>query len=164
MKKRYPLEQLVEIKKRRLDEAERLLKERREGLKKEKEKQIKLEEVRNKIGQHRADKIQQLRDELDRESSTDKITLMRDYLKVVNAELEQKEKKVQDQIKEVEKAEERVEEARKNMVKKHYDIEKLKIHRTEWSKEIKALTEYEEGLETDEMGTVIHNLRKREGK
>ena len=39
MKPKYPLEQLILIKQRRLEEAERILKEKKEALEKEKEKQ-----------------------------------------------------------------------------------------------------------------------------
>lgn len=160
MKHKYPLEQLVRIKQRRLDEAERVLKEKKEELEKEKEKQKELEAKRDETYRHRMDKMTQLRDELDKGTTTDKIEIMRDYIKVVEDELKQKEKKVEDQIKEVEKAAERVEEARKDMVKKQHDVEKLKTHHKEWKKEMKALMEYEEGVESDELGTVMHTSKK----
>lgn len=160
MKTKYPLEQLVRIKQRRLDEAERVLKEKKAELEKEKEKQTKLEGERDKTYNHRADKMKQFRDELDKGTTTDKIKIMRDYIKVVEDELKQKEKKVQDQVKEVQKAAERVEEARKDMVKKQHDVEKLKTHRKEWEKEMKALMEYEESIESDEIGTVMHTSKK----
>ena len=146
MKTKYPLEQLVRIKQRRLDEAERVLKEKKAELDKEKEKQTKLEGERDKTYNHRADKMKQFRDELDKGTTTDKIKIMRDYIKVVEDELKQKEKKV--------------EEARKDMVKKQHDVEKLKTHRKEWEKEMKALMEYEESIESDEIGTVMHTSKK----
>ena len=160
MKHKYPLEQLVQIKQRRLDKAERVLKEKKDRLNKEKETQKKLEDSRNETFKHHSDKLQQLRDELDRGTTTDKIETMREYIKVVDTELKEKEKKVQDQLKIVTKAEEEVEVARKDMVKKQHDVEKLKTHRKEWEKEIKIMVAYEEGLESDEIGTVIHTSKK----
>ena len=142
MKEKYPLEQIVLIKQRRLDEAERFLKAKKEELENEKTKQKTLEEERDKTSNHRDDKIQQLREKLDQGTTTDKIEIMRDYIKVVEEELKQKEVKVQNQIKEVDKAKERVEEARKDMIKKQHDVEKLNTHRKEWTKEMKVMMEY----------------------
>lgn len=160
MKQEYPLEQLVRIKKRRLEEAERVLKEKKEQLEKEKEKQKELEEERNKTFRHREDKMKQLRETLDKGTTTDKIEVMREYLKVVDEELKQKEKKVQDQLKVVKEAEEAVEAARKDMLQKQQDVEKLKMHRKEWDKEMKQEIERQEGIETDELGTAMHTSKK----
>ena len=160
MKETYPLEQLAMIKQRRLEEAERVLKEKKEQLEKEKEKQKELEEDRNTTFKHRAAKLKQLRDKLDAGTTSDKIEMMRDYIKVVDEELKQKEKKVQDQTKVVEEAVEAVEAARKDMVKKQHDVEKLKIHRKEWAKEMRVIEVYEEGVENDDLGTAMHTTKK----
>ncbi len=163
MKDNYPLAQLVRIKKKRLEEAERLLKQRKEELKKEEEKQRQLEEIRDKTLQHQQAKIAQLRAELDKGTTTAKIESMRDYIKVVDEELQQKEKKVQDQIKEVEKAKERVDEARKDLLKKEQDVEKLEMHKKEWKEEDRLLRAQKEGVETDELGNAMHGQRKNKG-
>ena len=164
IKTKYPLKQLIRIKQRRLDAAQRLLQEKKEELQKEQKKYKELEEDRDVTLQHRTNKLQQLREELDKGCTTDKIEIMRSYLKVVEEELKQKEKRVEDQKKEVEEAEKRVEEARKDMIKKQYDIEKINTHYEEWKKEEKALIEYEEGIENDELGTAMHNLKKYKKK
>ena len=93
-------------------------------------------------------------------TTSDKIEMMRDYIKVVDEELKQKEKKVQDQIKVVEEAVEAVEAARKDMVKKQHDVEKLKMHRKEWEKEMRVIEVYEEGVENDDLGTAMHSTKK----
>ncbi len=160
MKEKYPLEQLAMIKKRRLEEAERVLKKKKEQLEKEKDKQKELEEDRNTTFKHRAAKLKQLRDKLDEGTTSDKIELMRDYIKVVDEELKQKEKKVQDQIKVVEEADQAVEEARKDMVQKQHDVEKLKMHHKEWEKEMRVIEVYEEGAENDDLGTAMHTTKK----
>ena len=46
------------------------------------------------------------------------------------------------------------------MLKKQQDIEKLKLHRKEWDKEMKTIEVYEEGLENDELGTAMHTSKK----
>jgi len=160
MKIEYPLENLVRIKNRRLEEAEKVLKQKKEELKKEQSKQEKLEEERNKTYAHKQDKLKQLRDTLDEGTTSDKIKIMKRYLSTVDEELKQKEKKVQDQIKQVELAKVKVEEALKDLYKKQQDVEKLKMHRKEWEKEQKAEMEAEEAKETDELGSAMHSIRK----
>lgn len=153
MGKKYPLEQLAFIKKKKLEEAERILREKKDKLEKEEEKLHKVEEERNKVKNHKKDKLEQLRKGLDEGIRTDKIEQMRQYLKVVVENLKQKEKKVDDQKKEVHKAEEEVDRARKNMVKKQQDVEKLKEHEKAWTREMLTEFEKEEEKESDEIAS-----------
>jgi hypothetical protein len=106
-------------------------------------------------------KLNQLRAEMDKGAGATKITQMRHYLKVVDEQLKQKQQKVKDQEKAVEAAQKAVEVAREDYYKKQKDVEKLKIHRKEWDKEMKDLMEHKEGLETDEMGSSMHTIKKR---
>ena len=57
MNPKYPLNQLVRIKKRRLEEAERTLKQKRKELEKEIEKQKQAEKVRDESKNHKEDKL-----------------------------------------------------------------------------------------------------------
>ena len=161
MNPKYPLIQLVRIKKRRLEEAERILKQKRKELEKEIEKQKQAEKVRDESKNHKEDKLNQLRAKLDSGTTSDKVKVMKDYLQVVDEELQEKEKKVEGQIQEVKKSREKVEAARQDFLKKQQDVEKLFMHYEEWKKEIYTLAQQEEGLETDEIGSVMHNLKKR---
>ncbi|MEM7174883.1 MAG: type III secretion T3S chaperone [Chlamydiota bacterium] len=160
MKPKYPLEQLITIKKRRIETAEKALKKRKEKLKEEQEKEQKLTKERDKTYQHRKDKMTQLREGLDSGVNTNKIKQMKTYLKIVEEELKEKEKAVEEQTKEVKKAEEQVEIARKELIKKQRDLEKINMHRKEWEKETRALLEHQASLEIDELGTAVHTLRK----
>lgn len=156
----YPLEQLYLIKKKRLDEAERFLKECKENLEKEKQKLTKVEAERDTVKDHKKDKLNQLRETLDKGTTSNKIEEMKNYLKEVDTQLLAKEKKVKDQKSQVVQAEKQVEDARKDMLKKQQDIEKIDIHRNEWEKEIRYLQKQEEAKETDEIGSALHNRRK----
>ena len=98
---------------------------------------------------------------MDEGSPADKIVEMRQYLKIVDEKLQMKEKKVQDQHKQVHAAEQQVEIARVDLIKKQQDLEKMHTHRKEWEKEMKAEEVREEGIETDEMGSVLHARQKR---
>ena len=160
----YPLEYLVRIKDKRLEEAERILKEKKEELEKELEKQKTLQQQRDETKHHKQDKLNQLRATLDEGTTSDKIEIMKNYIKTVDEELKQKERKVQEQIKKVQEAEKKVEEARIDFLKKQQDVEKLKTHRKEWEKEMKLLGEIEEAKETDELGSSIHSVRKHKSK
>ncbi|MBY0529677.1 MAG: type III secretion T3S chaperone [Rhabdochlamydiaceae bacterium] len=158
---RYPLEQLAIIKQKKLDEAEKALKEKKLALIKEEEKLKEVEKERDLVKDHRFAKLTQLREELDAGTTTDKIQQMKAYLKVVDEKLKVKDQKVKDQEKKVEQAKVAVETARLDFLKKQQDVEKLRLHREEWEKEMKALLEQKEAIETDEMGSVIHFRQKR---
>ncbi len=160
-KGKYPLEQLSFIKQKKLDEAEKVLKEKKLALIKEKEKLSQVEKERDKVKEHRIAKLTQLREELDQGTTTDKIQQMKYYLKVVDEKLAVHEQKVREQVKKVELAEAAVETARQDYLKKHQDVEKLRLHKQEWEKEMKAILEQKETVETDEMGSVSHARQKR---
>lgn len=158
---KYPLHELVVIKQKKLDEAERILREKKELLAKEEKKLLEVEKERNTVKEHKNDKLQQLRDTLDAGSTSDKIQQMKSYLKVVEEQLRQKELKVKEQQKVVDAALKAVELARSDMLKKQQDVEKLKTHRTEWEKEMRAAEEYKETMETEEMGSALYKTKKK---
>lgn len=161
---KYPLEQLAIIKQKKLDEAERLLKEKKEILQKEEEKLATVEAERDKTKAHKIAKLTQLREELDSGSTSDKIQQMKQYLKIVDEQLHQKELRVTEQKKRVAEAEKQVEIARQNLLKRQHDVEKLNIHRKEWEAENRLALEREEAIEVDETGTVRHVRRQQEEK
>jgi flagellar biosynthesis chaperone FliJ len=163
-KPEYPLQQLEVIKKKKLEESERILKEKKEALAKEEEKLAAVQKERDKVYEHRMAKLKQLREKLDEGTTTDKIQQMKQYLKVVDEDLRMKDKKVADQKKQVENAQNLVEAARLDMLKKQQDVEKLQIHRKEWSKEVRKEMERVEGNELDELGSAMHTLKKRKKK
>ncbi len=164
MAPRYPLEQIKQIKDKRLQEAEKILKEKKEALLKEEEKLREAEHDRDETRRHREAKLQQFREKLDEGTTTDKIQQMKYYLKVVEEKLKVKEVKVQEQQKQVVLAEAAVEAARQELVKKQRDVEKLDIHRKEWDKEVKAALEHKETVEGDEMGAQLHERTRRQKK
>lgn len=158
---KYPLEQIVAIKKRRLEEAEKVLAEKKALLEKELAKLKTLKEQRDEVKQHKEAKLQQLREKLDAGTTTDKIQQMKHYFKLVEEKLKQEELKVKEQEKQVDIAEKQVEAARQDLFKKQKDIEKLKIHHKEWSAELQDWIEQRDSVETDEMGNAMHSMKKR---
>ncbi|MBS0620225.1 MAG: flagellar FliJ family protein [Verrucomicrobia bacterium] len=156
----YPLEQIGTIKQKKLDEAERLLRDKKKALEKEEEKLKIVEKERDEVKNHRHAKLTQLRASMDEGAPPTKIQQMRAYLKVVDEKLKLKEQKVKEQQKAVEAALKQVEIARADMLKKQQDVEKIKMHREEWDKEIRAIEVQKEGTETDEIGSVLHHRKK----
>ena len=67
-----------------------------------------------------------------------------------------------DQQKQVKLAEDHVTAARKEMLKKQQDVEKLNIHKEEWKKQIHYEILYKEGLESEEIGTSKYLSLKKE--
>ncbi|MCH9614297.1 MAG: hypothetical protein SP1CHLAM54_17450 [Chlamydiia bacterium] len=163
-KEKYPLEQLVLIKKRRLEEAEKALKEAKERLENEKEALKKVEEERDKTKLHREDKLSELRNKMDEGESTDKIIAMKEYLKTVDVELVKKEEAVKAQEVKVKEAEAEVEVARQNMLRKQSELEKMNMHRKDWEKEMRIEERRAEAIESDELGSAMHSKKKREEK
>lgn len=161
-KKEYPLEQLVLIKKRRLEEAEKALKEARDALEREKEALKKVEAERDKTKQHREDKLSELRTKMDEGEASDKIIAMKEYLKTVDVELVKKEEAVKVQEEKVKQAETAVEKARENMIQKQTDLEKLTLHRKDWEKEAKLEERRADAATSDELGSAMHSKKKRE--
>ena len=104
----YPLQQLMEIKKNRFDQAVKTLEEKKAILEKAYEKLYDLTQERDKVAQHRMAKLTQLRGALDEGTTTDKIQQMKTYLKIVEEKLAEKTKKVVDQQKQVDLAQKQV--------------------------------------------------------
>ena len=160
---RYPLEQVALIKAKRLEEAERVLQEKKALLAKEEEQLAIVEKEKEKVKIHKEAKLAQLRQELDTAGSTTlKIQQMKHYLKDVDEKLKVREAKVKEQQKKVDNANLAVDAARKDMLQKQQDVEKINIHRKEWEKEKKVYLEHLEAIETDELGTTSHIRQKRE--
>src|ERR1700679_3899739 len=95
----YPLEQIAIIKQKKLDEAEKVLREKKKALEREEEKLATVEKERNEVKDHRFAKLTQLREKMDEGAPSDKIQQMRYYLKVVDEKLKLKEQKVKEQQK-----------------------------------------------------------------
>lgn len=164
-KEKYPLAELVQIKQKRLEEAEKVLKEKRLALAREEEKMAKVQAERNKVKGHQEAKLEQLRKEMDAGAPSLKIQQMKQYLKLVMENLKQQDAKVKEQKKQVDAAIAQVEAARLEYLQRQTDIEKLALHHKEWDKEISKEILRKEIIEEDELGSVQHErLKKKKHK
>lgn len=160
----YPLAEVITVKKRRVEVAEQVLREKQEALKKEQDILEQRKAERDQVVKHHDDKLAQLRQELDQSTTSPKVQQMKAYLKVVKERVEVENKKVKDQEAQVAIAEKNVEIARADLNKKRQDVDKLETHRKDWEKEMRREMEVVAGREQDEIGSVVFNIRQRQAK
>jgi len=157
----YPLKQVLEIKQRRVDDAEKVVKEKQQALEKEKEKLAQREAERDKVKQHMKDKLAQLRDTLDHATTSPKVQQMKAYLKVAQEKLAIEEKKVKDQQDQVDLAQKNVDLAKEELKRKRQEVDKLLTHQKDWEKSMRKEMEIIEGREQDELGNVTYTIHKK---
>lgn len=156
----YPLEQVLGIKEKRVEEAEKEVLRKEEELKKEKEKLAEVEAERDKVKDHRDDKMAQMIQALDEGTTSPEVLQMRSYLKVVKVQLAEEEKKVAEQQEQVEIAEKNLEVAKYELVQRRKEVDKIEEHKTMWLKAARKEAEEEIAKEQDEMGSVMFLTRK----
>lgn len=164
MKAKYPLEQVLTVKKDRVEKAERVVEEKKRALEVEQEKLKKAEEERDKVLKHHQDKLTQLRKALDEGTTSDEVIQMKVYLKVVKEKLVKEEEKVKTQKEQVRKAERILDEAKVELKKKRLEEEKINLHREQWIKEMKIEHSTQEAKEEDEIGQVLYEAQRRKKK
>lgn len=157
----YPLKQVIEVKQKRVEDAEKVVQEKRLALQKEQEKLAQREAERDKAVQHHKDKLTQLRRSLDEGTTTDKIMQMKAYLKVAKERVKVEEKKVKEQQDQVEIATKNLQMAELELRMKRQEVDKLHTHRKDWEKQMRKEEEIMEGREQDEIGTVIFSAKHR---
>ena len=157
----YPLERVLDIKKKRVSEAEKVVSEKKRELEKEEEKLKQREAERDKVLNHRKDKLNQLREELDGGTTSVKILQMKAYLKVVEERLKVEQKKVADQKEQVKVAEKNLEVAKEQLRLRRQEVDKLGTHRKDWMRDAKKEEQIVEEKEMDEIGQVLYTIQQR---
>jgi flagellar biosynthesis chaperone FliJ len=157
----YPLKQVLEVKQKRVEDAEKLVQEKRLALQKEQEKLVEREKERDKAIKHHTDKLMQLRHSLDEGTTSDKILQMKAYLKVAKERVKVEEKKVKEQQDQVEIANKNLQAAQLELRLKRQEVDKMHTHRQDWEKQMRKEEEIIEGREQDEIGTVIFSAKQR---
>lgn len=160
-KLKYPLEQVLDIKKRRVATAEKVLKEKQNILDQEHKKLKQYQDAYQEVVDHHKDKLEQLREALDEGSPTHKIEQMRLYIKEVKNKMYEEKRKVERQEKQVEKAQKAVDEAKQILKERRLEVDKLVTHKEEWTAlEIKELSRQEAKM-LDEVGSLVFLSNKR---
>jgi flagellar biosynthesis chaperone FliJ len=160
----YPLAQVLQVKKRRVENAEQVVKEKRIALENEQKKLKEREAEREKVKNHYNAKLFQMREEMDLGTTSPKIQQMKIYLKLVQEKLAVEDKKVKDQEAQVQAAEKNLELAIQDLKNKRQEVDKLETHQVDWTKEMQKELEVIEGREMDELGNVIFVTNARKSK
>lgn len=157
----YPLAQIINVKQKRVEDAEKVVKEKQLALEKEQQILLQKEAERDKAKDHYDAKLKQMREEMDQGTTSPKIQQMKAYLKVAKERIAAEEKKVKDQKVQVENAEKNLEAAKNDLKLKRQEVDKLLSHRTDWLKEMRKEQEIIDGREQDELGSIIFTTNNR---
>ncbi|CCB85517.1 type III secretion T3S chaperone [Parachlamydia acanthamoebae UV-7] len=157
----YPLQQVLQVKQRRVEDAERVVADKKLALEREKETLAKRKAERDKVLEHLKAKMDQMRYEMDHGTTSPKILQMKVYIKIVQERLKVEEKKVADQKEQVTVAEKNLEIAKEELKRKRQEVDKLMTHRKDWLQELKKEEEIIEGREQDELGSVMYMIHQR---
>lgn len=160
-KAQYPLQQVLDVKLRRVENAEKVVQEKLQLLEQENEKLAQCIKERDGVLNHHQDKLNQLREELDHATTSPKVQQMKSYLNVVKEKLKVEEKKVVDQQGRVDAATQELEEARRQLQIKRLEVDKLEMHRADWRKTERKEAEIKEEREYDEIGNIIYGMHRR---
>lgn len=158
----YPLLEVLQVKIRRVEDQEIVVKRKREAWENEKKKLEEQEAARDKVLKHYKDKLQQLRDELDKDTTVEAIKMMKIYIKEVSEKLKVEEKKVAEQKAQVDAAQKELDAAIDELRRRRQDVDKIETHREDWIKGIKKELQILEGREEDELGQIIFSKKQRE--
>lgn len=161
MAETYPLLQVIEVKRKRVEEQEKVVREKKSALEKEKEKLAQREADRDKAKQHQKDKLDQMRREMDSGTTSPKIQQMKAYLKVTQERVKVEEKKVKEQHDQVDLAHKNLLVAQEELRKKRLEVDKLLNHRKDWEKEMQKELDLIEAREHDELGSIIFQTNTR---
>ncbi|MBS0623312.1 MAG: type III secretion T3S chaperone [Verrucomicrobia bacterium] len=157
----YPLQQILAVKKDRVEKAEKVVEEKKRALEVEQEKLKRVTAERDEIFRHKQDKLIQIREAFDKGTTSDKILQMKAYVKIVEGKLQQAEQKVAQQTQQVKQAEQALAAAKEDLRARRMEEEKIRIHKEEWEKEALKELEQQENKEYDEIGQLIHESQKR---
>ncbi len=161
---KYPLEQVLAVKKDRVEKAEKVVAEKRNALEIEQEKLKKVEEERDKVLKHHGDKLAQLRKVLDEGTTSEEVLQMKAYLKVVKEKVKKAEEKVKEQQEQVKIAQQGLEAALKDLHRKRIEEEKINMHKEEWEKEARKEMALYEAREQDEIGAAGYEIKRKKRK
>lgn len=162
-KPKYPLEQVLDVKKDRVTKAQKVVLEKKRALEIEEEKLQKAQKERDLVLDHHKDKLQKLRGAMDSGTTSDEVLQMKSYLKVVKEKLQKENLKVEKQKEQVKTAQKNLDAALVDLNRKRIEEEKIKMHKDEWSKSMdRELLKYET-KEEDELGSQIYEHKKRKG-
>jgi hypothetical protein len=164
-KRKYPLTQIAEIKTRRLEEAEKILKQKRDELDIAEKDLLQKRKDLSATQKLKLEMIEKHFAKISKGTTSDVLKRHDEYMKeVIGVKLSEQKKAVDDQKKVVKEAQKALEAARIDRLKKNQELEKIHIHKKEWTKEMKKEMDLEEADVADELGTSMHARKMKKGR
>lgn len=162
----YPLQQLLDIKEKRVEDAERELHLKKVALEKEEEKLRKCLEKEKQAQDTYDEQLEAFYTDFQQGTNSDKIKQRKDHLKglLEKVKLEKEHTAKQEKVRDA--AAEEKEEAKRILDERRIDLEKLTEHKKAWVRTDLEEKERLHIIEHDELGAMLHGKRgkHRRGK
>ena len=163
-KTKYRLIPLLIVKEKQKKRAEIELGKAIKRLTEEKEKLKKFEKEKEEIAQKKKEaRLKMSQQVLENESRIYDSSLHLNYLEKLQEDLEAKQKEIEHQKETIQEAEKEVKQARRNYIDASRDLKTMEKHREFWEKKQMKELNREEQKQMNELGNVIHQLRKMGG-
>ncbi|MDA8773694.1 type III secretion T3S chaperone [Chlamydiia bacterium] len=159
----YPLDQVLSVKQKRLEEAEREVSKRKKALEEEEKRLEKCNKERQKVLDHYNEKKAQLIEKLDTGTTPNEIKWINRYLDVVKDKLTEEDKKVNAQKEQVDRANMELQKAKSMWKQRFKELEKMETHKEHWLKDAKMELHKEITKEQDELGSIMFISKRARG-
>lgn len=163
-KKTYRLQALLTIKQRLKNKAEAVLAFAIKALFNARTKLKKLEDEKEEIIKKWKQSRKEMRNKIGEGSRIGEGNVHINYLRKLKDDEESKQMEIDDQKIVVEEAEDAVKKARKEYISACKELQVMEKHKELWEKKVRAELTRREEHEMDELGNVIHQLRKMHGE
>jgi flagellar export protein FliJ len=161
---KYRLQALLVIKQRLKKKAEAALALAIKTLMEAKEKLKKLEEEKKEIVRKWEESRKEMKAKIAMGALVGEGNVHVNFLRKLKEDEEAKEEEIQDQKQAAAEAEDAVKLARKEYIEACKELRVMEKHKELWEKKVKAELSRKEEREMDELGSVIHQLRKFRGE
>ena len=163
-KEKYRLQPLLQVKLKNKRTAEIALSKAFAELKAEEEKLKILEKEKREIIQRREDSRREMAEKVARgESVVYDSNIHLNFLKKLQEDEEKKDQEIEDQKEAIKRAEEKLAQAKRDYIDACKEVKIMEKHKELWRKKIKKELEFQEAKMMNELGNVIHQLRKMRG-
>jgi len=160
-KEKYRLQPLLEVKERHKRQTEIALSKAFKELKEEEEKLKKLEREKQEIVEKRLQTRREMAEmvRMGESQVSDSHTRL-NYLKKLQEDEEKKDQEIEDQKLAIKRAEEKLAQAKRDYIDACKEVKIMEKHKELWAKKVKQKLEYQEAKQMNELGNVIHQIRK----
>ena len=163
-KQRYRLQALLTVRRQLKRKAEDVLGRAIRRLKEEQDRLKKYEEEKEKLIKTKDDARYDLSAKMNMGAMAGEGHVHVNFLRKLEEDIEEKEKEIEEQMLQVEEAEDGVALARREYIDACKALKIMEKHKELWAKKVKAELNRKEAQEMDEIGQIIHQMRKWRGE